>query len=102
MTADEDEDEDHFLGRKHSSSIGAGERGGSHGFSSALQPGSYFNWWESENYANTAPTWLVNLWRNGNGTGVFIPHIVKSRRHNKPARTRNEKIKAFRQVQSQT
>lgn len=89
LTTDEDGDEDHFLERKHSSSISAGKRGSSHGltsFSSALQPGSYFNWCESENNSNTAPTWLVNLWRYGNGTGVFIPHIVKSRRHNKPGK----------------
>ncbi|KAJ4843142.1 hypothetical protein Tsubulata_018566, partial [Turnera subulata] len=38
-------------------------------FPTTLQPGSYFNWWEREN-ADSVPTWLVNLWRNGKGTGV--------------------------------
>ncbi|KAK6242834.1 hypothetical protein SCA6_008223 [Theobroma cacao] len=51
--------------------------------SSSLQYGGYFSSWESEN-TDSVPTWLANLWRNGNGTGVFIPHIVKSRRHHRP------------------
>ncbi|XP_021299706.1 uncharacterized protein LOC110428252 isoform X1 [Herrania umbratica] len=52
--------------------------------SSSLQYGGYFSSWESEN-TDSVPTWLANLWRNANGTGVFIPHIVKSRRRHRPA-----------------
>ncbi|OAY31278.1 uncharacterized protein LOC110631122 [Manihot esculenta] len=37
-----------------------------------LRPESYFDWWGTRD-ADSVPTWLVNLWRNGNGTGVFIP-----------------------------
>ncbi|KAJ4710552.1 hypothetical protein OWV82_016723 [Melia azedarach] len=97
LTADDDEDED-FVERKrsNSSNLNATKSSSMHGLtslSSALQPGSYFNWWEFEN-TNSVPTWLVNLWRNGNGTGVFIPHIVKSRRY-KPGRTRNQRTKTY-------
>ncbi|KAI9387149.1 hypothetical protein POPTR_010G127900v4 [Populus trichocarpa] len=50
-------------------------------FPTTLQPGSYFNWWERQK-TDLVPTWPENLWRsNGNGTGVFIPQIVKSRRY---------------------
>ncbi|KAK9277398.1 hypothetical protein L1049_006941 [Liquidambar formosana] len=51
--------------------------------STASFPAHYFNWWEKENCGST-PAWLSHLWRNSNGTGVFIPHIVKSRRKPKP------------------
>lgn len=69
LTADQDDNENNLVHKRHSNSI------------STLKPGSYFNWWASTN-SDSVPTWLVNLWRNGsgNGTGVFIPHIVRSRR----------------------
>ncbi|KAF2321463.1 hypothetical protein GH714_041058 [Hevea brasiliensis] len=49
-------------------------------FLAKLQPGSYVDWceWDRRN-TDSVPRWLVNLWRKGNGTGVFIPQIVKSR-----------------------
>jgi hypothetical protein len=80
LTADEDED---VHKDKQRNSISPVRRSSS---SLVLQPGSYFNWWENDN-TNTVPAWLVSLWRsnNGNGTGVFIPQIVRSRRHYKPA-----------------
>ncbi|XVF43017.1 hypothetical protein PTKIN_Ptkin02bG0006700 [Pterospermum kingtungense] len=54
--------------------------------------GSYFSSWEREN-TNSVPTWLANLWRNGNGTGVFIPHHVdKSRRRHRPGRMMKRKV----------
>lgn len=31
--------------------------------------------WEAEN-VGSPPIWLVNLWKNGNGTGVFIPQVT--------------------------
>ncbi|KAK4850671.1 hypothetical protein QYF36_008849 [Acer negundo] len=86
LTADEDEDRLDFVRRKHPNSIDAKERNSNTlmSLSTTLQPGSYFNWWGNPK-SDSVPTWLVNLWRNGNrngnGTGVFIPHIVKTRRH---------------------
>uniref|UniRef100_A0A7N0TC25 Uncharacterized protein n=1 Tax=Kalanchoe fedtschenkoi TaxID=63787 RepID=A0A7N0TC25_KALFE len=45
------------------------------------------SWENSETACSSAPVWLTNLWRchasvgsTTGGTGVFIPHIVKSRR----------------------
>lgn len=47
---------------------------------------SYFDWTESEGSSSySVPSRILNLWRsNVNGTGVFIPHTVKSERKNKP------------------
>jgi hypothetical protein len=82
LTADDDED----LPVNSPKSISAAKRS-SNSFKASsvtgLQHGVYFNWWEDEN-TNSVPAWLANLWRNGNGTGVFIPQVVKSRRIYKP------------------
>ncbi|MBA0729141.1 hypothetical protein Golax_000044, partial [Gossypium laxum] len=48
--------------------------------SSSFHHGWYFSWPETD----SVPTWLANLWRTGNGTGVFIPHITKSTRRHRP------------------
>ncbi|KAG6720898.1 hypothetical protein I3842_03G085800 [Carya illinoinensis] len=57
-----------------------------------LQPGSYFNWWENES-TNSVPAWLLNLWKNANGTGVFIPRAAKTRRYYKPGRMNSRTYK---------
>lgn len=46
----------------------------------AVATRSYCRWEECELSTTPAPAWLLKLWRNGSGTGVFIPHIVKPRR----------------------
>ncbi|KAE8724634.1 BZIP transcription factor family protein isoform 1 [Hibiscus syriacus] len=58
---------------------------------SSLQHGRYFNWPDTEN-TDSVPTWLVNLWRTGNGTGVFIPHINKSTRRHRPGRVNRRRV----------
>ncbi|KAL8120912.1 uncharacterized protein LOC141724964 [Apium graveolens] len=60
---------------------------------------SYFDWTETENPPSSVPSTILNLWRsNVNGTGVFIPHMVKAKRRNKnrgrKARTEREMYKA--------
>ncbi|XP_009799341.1 uncharacterized protein [Nicotiana sylvestris] len=72
---------------------------------SVLQPaGVHFSWSGDKEDNNKVPKWLSDLWRKGNrdevfnGTGVFIPHIVKSRRRNKPRRKNTEGGKAYRPV----
>ncbi|CAI8605141.1 unnamed protein product [Vicia faba] len=50
--------------------------------------------WETE----SPPIWLVNLWRNGKGTGVFIPQ-VSCRENHKPERMNNRRRrKTYRPV----
>lgn len=79
LTADDDED---YQGTKILQSVSGSKPRPNRAvgnISSSLQYGGYLNPWESEN-TNFVPTWLSNLWRNGTGTGVFIPLINKSRR----------------------
>lgn len=82
LTADEDDHEDVHKTKQQNSFSPV--RRSSNSSTAILQPGSYFNWWENEN-SNAVPAWLVSLWSNGNGTGVFIPQIVRSRRYYEPA-----------------
>ncbi|KAJ8547681.1 hypothetical protein K7X08_011267 [Anisodus acutangulus] len=66
--------------------------------------GIQFYWYGDREDNNKVPKWLSDLWRNGNrdevfnGTGVFIPHIVKSRRRNKSRRKNTERGKAYKPV----
>ncbi|KAE8661403.1 BZIP transcription factor family protein isoform 1 [Hibiscus syriacus] len=58
---------------------------------SSLQHGSYFSWPGTKN-TDSVPTWLVNLWRTGNGTGVFIPHINKPTKCHRPGRVNRRRV----------
>ncbi|CAN4121887.1 unnamed protein product [Withania somnifera] len=66
--------------------------------------GIQFYWYGHIEDCNKVPKWLSDLWRKGtgdevfNGTGVFIPHIVKTRRRNKSRRKNNERGKAYKPV----
>ncbi|CAN4124772.1 unnamed protein product [Withania somnifera] len=61
-----------------------------------------FYWYGDIEDSNKAPKWLSDLWKKGNrdemfnGTGVFIPHIIKSRRRNKSRRKNTEREKAYK------
>ncbi|KAJ4843146.1 hypothetical protein Tsubulata_018571 [Turnera subulata] len=77
LTADEDEDFPVTTRLNNSDSSSSTHKG----LSSVIAPaaGSYFSLYGIEHSTNSVPTWLVNLWRKGNGTGVFIPQVVNSR-----------------------
>ncbi|MBA0805717.1 hypothetical protein Gohar_005209 [Gossypium harknessii] len=62
--------------------------------SSSFHHGWYFSWPETD----SVPTWLANLWRTGNGTGVFIPHITTSTRRHRPGR--KDRRKVYRPVET--
>ncbi|MCD7466268.1 hypothetical protein HAX54_002826 [Datura stramonium] len=71
------------------------------------QPKGIQFYWYGDNSEddNKVPKWLLDLWRKGNykdevlnGTGVFIPHIIKSRRRNKSRRKNTERGKAYKPV----
>ncbi|CAA0808990.1 Unknown protein [Striga hermonthica] len=64
-----------------------------HGLSnvSAQIKRGYYNWPASKDEENSVPAWIVNLWRCGNGTGVFIPQIAPSRRRNRSRKKKGQK-----------
>lgn len=77
LTAD-DEEEDFPESRNSWSASEGSEKG-------RCYPSGYFNGWDSERSGHSMPNWLSNLWRNGNGTGVFIPKINNSKRNHRPS-----------------
>ncbi|CAL5399603.1 unnamed protein product [Camellia sinensis] len=81
---------------KHLRSASGAKQGTGFCCSATVIPGSYFSWLENEGTNAVPPTWLVNLWRTGNGTGVFIPHIVKSRRRHKNRGRNNDKGRIYK------
>ncbi|KAH6834476.1 hypothetical protein C2S53_004211 [Perilla frutescens var. hirtella] len=60
--------------------------------------GGYYNWPRNKEEV-AAPAWIMNLWKTGNGTGVFIPQIVQSKKKNRPRRRKNERGRTYRRVE---
>ncbi|KAI5678611.1 hypothetical protein M9H77_09561 [Catharanthus roseus] len=60
-------------------------------------PVCYYNWSGNE-ATGLVPTWLFDLWKPGNGTGVFIPQIIKSGKRYKPRRKNNERGRIYKPV----
>ncbi|KAL2324067.1 hypothetical protein Fmac_023125 [Flemingia macrophylla] len=65
-------------------------------FSSASLPVSNFSLWERQGFGSP-PLWLVNLWKNGKGTGVFIPQVT-CRTNQRSGRMNNNRRKIYRPV----
>lgn len=90
LTEDDDHEDEVFLQTTHPISSTLADKRSLKRLATSTVPiatqagGIYFSsCWESENNGGcSVPAWLGKLWRNdnGGGTGVFIPHIVKSRR----------------------
>ncbi|CAJ1977562.1 unnamed protein product [Sphenostylis stenocarpa] len=66
-------------------------------FNCGSPPASSFSLWE-RNGSGSPPLWLVNLWKNGKGTGVFIPQVA-SRKNQRPGKM-NSRRKIYRPVEN--
>ncbi|EYU40871.1 hypothetical protein MIMGU_mgv1a015666mg [Erythranthe guttata] len=86
LTADDDEQDQHFDANKNIIISPADKGLIVNNVSRVLNGGNYYNWPESQDNL-AAPAWISNLWKTGNGTGVFIPQIVlQSRKTNRPSK----------------
>ncbi|KAI4357845.1 hypothetical protein L6164_001768 [Bauhinia variegata] len=96
-----EEDNEDFLGTKQFNPIRLGNGGSNrsiYGFPNASLPSSHFCSWESDN-SGSPPVWLVNLWKNGKGTGVFIPQVAECQRSCRTG-NKNSRRKIYRPVKS--
>ncbi|KAL3654384.1 hypothetical protein CASFOL_004065 [Castilleja foliolosa] len=59
----------------------------------------YYNWPVNRDEDKSAPTWISNLWKNGTGTGVFIPQIVPSGRKNRTRKRKGRKGRKSKKVE---
>ncbi|GER28504.1 protein bassoon [Striga asiatica] len=80
LTAEEDNFDEENLEIKNHNTVAA--KHGLNNVPAQIKRG-YYNWPENRDEENSVPAWIVNLWRCGNGTGVFIPQILPSRRRNR-------------------
>lgn len=39
--------------------------------------------WEAQSFGGPPPVWLMNLWKNGKGTGVFIPQATRCKKNSR-------------------
>ncbi|KAK4410337.1 hypothetical protein Sango_0106700 [Sesamum angolense] len=59
----------------------------------------YYNWPGNKD-DHAAPAWILNLWRTGNGTGVFIPQInAQTRPKNRPRKKNKRGGRTFKGVE---
>ncbi|PIN17543.1 hypothetical protein CDL12_09795 [Handroanthus impetiginosus] len=65
---------------------------------SVLQSRCNYDWPGNKEDCAAAPAWILNLWRSGNGTGVFIPQMP-SRRKNRSRRKKNERGRIYKPVE---
>lgn len=84
LTAEDDDDvHEDVYENKILNRIEARKQGPYNGPCSVPQPLCYYNWPGNKEDCAAIPAWMLNLWRSGNGTGVFIPQTVQSRRKNR-------------------
>ncbi|KAG6426136.1 hypothetical protein SASPL_110352 [Salvia splendens] len=89
LTAEDEDDniEEHVYKNKNSNTVAARKEG-------LNDSRGYYDWHEM-----AAPAFIMNLWRTGNGTGVFIPQIVQSKKKNRSRRKRNERGQTYKRAE---
>lgn len=90
-TEDDEEHSEGFLGE--SKRVNRIVSGGvdSYGSGYGLPGGSHLWSWEAQNSGASPPVWLMNLWKNGKGTGVFIPQVIRCKKNQGPGRMNKRK-----------
>ncbi|KAI3453005.1 hypothetical protein Pfo_009668 [Paulownia fortunei] len=97
LTAEDDDEDVHE--NKILNTIEAQKQGPYNGPCIVPQPSCYYNWLGNKEDCAAAPAWILNLWRSGNGTGVFIPQTVQSRSKNRSRRKKNERGRTYKRVE---
>ncbi|XP_057765769.1 uncharacterized protein LOC130986379 [Salvia miltiorrhiza] len=98
LTAEDDDVEEQVYRNKNSNKVAAQREGLDDGHRHISRDGGYYDWPPNKEEV-AAPAWVMNLWRTGNGTGVFIPQIVQSKKKNRPRRKRNERGRTYKRVE---
>lgn len=79
LTAEEDEDEG-FLETRRQGNVARAYNDAMKARPLACAKGlGHFNSWEKRDADSSVPSCIWSTWQKSNGTGVFIPNIVKSR-----------------------
>ncbi|KAI6677012.1 hypothetical protein NL676_037808 [Syzygium grande] len=99
LTAEEDEDGG-FLKTKHRGNVARAYNDAMKANSLACPKGlGHFNSWEKKSINSSVPDCISSSWQKSNGTGVFIPNIVKSRtRHASDQSANYGRKRIYRQV----
>lgn len=80
---DEEEKEERVHGNRNVNMVTGQKQGFNRAPRGGPPPdGGYYDW-AGNKEDHTAPVWMLNLWRPGNGTGVFIPQAVHAKKKNK-------------------
>ncbi|MED6136831.1 hypothetical protein PIB30_059387 [Stylosanthes scabra] len=59
---------------------------------------SNFCSWETGSTNGSPPDWLLNLWKNGKGTGVFIPQAVTYSRKQRQGTMNSSRRRVYRSM----
>jgi len=74
LTSEDNEDLVETNSFKHIDVTNDGSNRSIYNYNNATKPTRKFYLWETDS-SGSPPIWLTNLWKNGKGTGVFIPQV---------------------------
>ncbi|XP_020204885.1 uncharacterized protein LOC109790179 [Cajanus cajan] len=86
LTSEEDED---LLVQKRFNQSSVGHGGSRRLVWDSTTLANHFCSWET--HSSGSPDWLVNLWKSGRGTGVFIPQVVTGKKHQRTGTVNSRK-----------